>query len=325
MLIAGIVLGLAVIAGVGFMMLRDEKPIAATVETKPDAAVETTAVAEAAPELERALQPELEPAAEITTTEASAETPVEAPAAPVVEAPAETAPPADEPTFRDCENCPLMARLPGGAYMMGSPSGEPGRNAYEGPQHEVTLPPFAIGVYEVTNAEWAACVSDGACPARRGDDTGKLPALGLSWRDANAYAAWLSKKTGHHYRLPTESEWEYAARGGASEAYWWGGAFDRARVSSSPSAVGSFAPNAFGLYDVIGNAREWVEDCYVNNFAKAPSDGSAVSEGDCGRRVVRGGAWSSPPSDMRLANRSRIDQGVTVSYMGVRIARDLDR
>ncbi|MEZ5895860.1 MAG: SUMF1/EgtB/PvdO family nonheme iron enzyme [Parvularculaceae bacterium] len=234
-----------------------------------------------------------------------------------------TTSPADK-TFRDCEYCPLMVRVPAGSFLMGSPDDESGRNAYEGPQHEVTLASFAISAYEVTQEEWAACADDGVCPAKAfSEDTSDLPALGVSWRDANAYARWLSRKTGHTYRLPTEAEWEYAARGGSDTAYWWGDKYDRARLAvGGPRPVGSFAPNAYGVFDMLGNAREWVEDCYVNNYQNAPTDGSALTDGDCGRRVIRGGAWSSPPADIRIANRSRIDQLVRAQYMGVRLAAD---
>jgi formylglycine-generating enzyme required for sulfatase activity len=190
----------------------------------------------------------------------------------------------------------------------------------------VTIKPFAIGVYELTEAEWQVCVTDGACKTKpKSGEEPNLPALYLSWRDANDYAAWLSKKSGRKYRLPTEAEWEYAARGGATTAYWWGDSFDRARVSSNAAGVvGAFSANAFGLYDVAANAREWVADCYVNNFAKAPVDGSAVTDGDCGKRVIRGGAWLSAPVDMRVANRSRIDIGVRARYMGVRLAAEIE-
>lgn len=224
-------------------------------------------------------------------------------------------------TFRDCESCPLMARIPSGEFVMGSPEGEPGRNAYEGPQLKVKVPAFAIGVYEVTNAEWNACADDGACPKRHGD--ANLPALGLSWSDASSFAAWLSKKTGRKYRLPSEAEWEYAARAGTISAYWWGERFDKSRVTTGAvAAVGASDQNPFGLYDMIGNAREWVADCYVNNFSKLPTDGSPSTEGDCGKRVIRGGAWSSAPVDLRIANRSRIDAGVRAGYMGLRIAAE---
>lgn len=228
--------------------------------------------------------------------------------------------------FRDCPNCPLMMPIPGGDFMMGSPGDEPGRYAYEGPQHEVTIKPFAIGVYEVTSAEWKACVDDGACPRARTDDTGKLPVLGVLWKDCEAYVAWLTKKTGRKYRLPSEAEWEYAARGGSTTAYWWGDKFDRSKVpSKAPKPVGTFAANGFGLYDVLGNAREWVADCYVNNYRSAPTDGSAVRSGDCSKRVIRGGSWVNAPVDIRIANRSRIDAGTGASYMGVRVAAEIDK
>lgn len=228
-------------------------------------------------------------------------------------------------TFRDCPDCPLMMSLPAGDFLMGSPADETGRNAYEGPQHEVAIKRFAIGVYEVTSAEWNACVADGGCRRVRADDTGKLPALGVSWLDAKGYAEWLTRKTGRKYRLPSEAEWEYAARAGATTAYWWGEKFDAAKVPArQASAVGSYAPNGFGLYDVLGNAREWVADCYVNNYREAPTDGSAVRDGDCGKRVIRGGSWANSAVDIRTANRSRIDAGTGASYMGVRVAAEVD-
>ncbi|MCB2113681.1 MAG: SUMF1/EgtB/PvdO family nonheme iron enzyme [Parvularculaceae bacterium] len=224
--------------------------------------------------------------------------------------------------FQDCPSCPSMMPLAGGAFMMGSPRDETGRNAYEGPQHEVTVKPFAIGVYEVTNAQWRACVDASACEAKRdGDD--RAPVLGVSWREASDYVRWLSRQTGRAYRIPTEAEWEYAARGGSTSAYWWGDRFEASRVATrEPKVVGSFGANGFGLYDVLGNAREWVADCYVNNYAKAPADGSAVTDGDCSMRVVRGGAYSSPPVDMRVANRVRNAIGVGARYMGFRVAAD---
>ncbi len=224
-------------------------------------------------------------------------------------------------TFRDCEECPMMARLPAGDFVMGSPSSEAGRNAYEGPQVSVKVPAFAIGVYEVTNAEWNACAADGDCPKKSGD--AKSPALGLSWREAVSFTDWLSKKTGRKYRLPSEAEWEYAARAGSVSAYWWGENYVRSRIATgTPSAIGSFDANAFGLHDVLGNAREWVADCYVNNFTKLPTDGSAATDGDCSKRVIRGGAWSSAPVDLRIANRSRIDAGTRAGYMGLRVAAE---
>jgi formylglycine-generating enzyme required for sulfatase activity len=214
-----------------------------------------------------------------------------------------------------------MTPIKGGVFLMGSPDTEAGRNAYEGPQHEVEIKPFRIAAHETTNAQWKLCVDDGACAAKR-DGAPDMPVLSVSWREANAYIDWLSGKTQRKYRLPTEAEWEYAARGGSQTAYWWGERFDAARAPSALSAVGSGDPNAFGLFDVAGNAREWTADCYVNNFTATPRDGSAASSGDCGRRVIRGGAWSSSPADKRTANRSRIEVDGKPGYMGFRVAAE---
>jgi len=322
LLIGGVVIGLAVIGVVAFMLMKKPADDATGPVADAAPAASETAVIPPTPPAEAPATDLLAASEEAVPLTDDAAADVETP---VVEAP----PPAEEKApgpFRDCESCPLMTPLPGGAFTMGSSSAEPGHNAYEGPQREVTVKPFAIGVYEVTTGEWAACVEGGGCPAKRNDETGKLPVLSLTWRDASAYADWLTAKTGRKYRLPTEAEWEYAARGGSTTAYWWGDKFDRSRVSArEASAVGSFEANPFGLYDVIGNAREWVADCYVNNFVNAPADGSAVTDGDCGKRVVRGGAWTSSPVDMRTANRSRIDSGVSASYMGVRMAAETDR
>lgn len=294
----------------------------ATAMETADAAIEDVYAEEGAPEETVAASDVIEGAEEFVAAEplSAAAEPVAAPAAAVAKPfKVKTA-----KTFRDCESCPLMAKLPKGTFVMGSPVSEAGHNAYEGPQREVNVAAFAIGVYELTQAEWNACAADGACPQKRVDGEGALPALGVSWREAEAYAEWLSKKTGREYRLPSESEWEYAARGGATSAYWWGDVYDRSRVSTGEAhAVGSSGANAFGLHDVIGNAREWVADCYVNNFSKAPADGSAVTDGDCGKRVIRGGGWSSSPADMRTANRSRVDVNVHAGYMGVRIAAEV--
>lgn len=228
-------------------------------------------------------------------------------------------------TARDCANCPEMASIPGGTFQMGSPKDEPGRYGYEGPQHEVTIRPFSLSKHEVTFDEWAACTADGGCngytPPDRGWGKGKHPVIGISWNDTIAYVQWLSKKTGHTYRLPTEAEWEYAARAGTSTAYWWGANFDASRVSKGvPSEVGSFTANAFGLYDMLGNAAEWVEDCYASNYVGAPADGTASLGGDCTRRVIRGGSFRSSPGDLRAANRGRIDRSTRVGYLGFRVA-----
>lgn len=323
-LVIGIVVAALAIAGVAaFLFTRGGEP----------ATTQTIAGADPVPAVEaplKPLEPESAPAAdmlsEASLADAATDTAEPAPeAAPIEPDPVPETPPAPSGTFRDCDLCPQMTRLPGGTYLRGSPEGEVGRNAYEGPQREVTIPPFAIGTYEVTRDEWNACAADGACPDKGYSADGTLPALGVSFREGERFAAWLSKKTGKRYRIPTEAEWEYAARGGAASAYWWGERYESGKVATgAPATVGSHAANGFGLHDVTGNAREWVADCYVNNYVNAPDDGRAVTEGDCGKRVVRGGAWTNPPADLRVANRSRIDAGVRAQYMGLRVAADLN-
>jgi formylglycine-generating enzyme required for sulfatase activity len=180
-----------------------------------------------------------------------------------------------------------------------------------------------MSVHEVTAGEWSACAAAGACAPKPAADQ-NLPILRVSWREANAYAKWLSEKTGQSYRLPTESEWEYAARGGTAGAWWWGERFEPNRLARGEvKPVGSFEANPFGLHDMLSNAREWVADCYVNNFTQTPTDGSAATGGDCSMRVIRGGAWSSPPADTRVANRSRIAVDGKPLYMGFRLAADI--
>jgi formylglycine-generating enzyme required for sulfatase activity len=194
--------------------------------------------------------------------------------------------------FADCDTCPAMIPIPAGSFQMGSPATEAGRTGNEDPLHEVTLPSFAIGQTEITFDEWDACVAGGGCngfePSDRGYGKGRQPVIGVSWSDANAYARWLSSKTGRTYRLPTEAEWEYAARGGTTTAYWWGDYFDAAIAPSrAPVPVDTLAENPFGLKGMLGNAREWVEDCYINNYVTRrqtarPNGTAIVHVGYCG-------------------------------------------
>lgn len=227
--------------------------------------------------------------------------------------------------FTDCRRCPEMAALPGGTVVMGAAEGEapaaadPTRpdwkEASEQPQVGVTLRPFAIGRFEVTFAQWDACVEAGGCahtPDDEGWGRGARPVIHLSWDDARAYAAWLSQRTGHRYRLPTESEWEHAARGGTVTARWWGDGLDGEYVACdgcgtrwdrrSTAPVGSFPANPFGLHDVIGNVAEMVEDCWSDDHRGAHADGSPRREtspywrnGTCTRPLYRGGASVSTP------------------------------
>ena len=220
--------------------------------------------------------------------------------------------------FQDCARCPEMVVVPEGSFLMGSPEDEAGRDDDEGPVHRVTIArPFAVGVYEVTFSEWDACVSDGGCggyrPKDRGWGRGRRPVINVSWEDAKAYVEWLSRETGEEYRLLSEAEWEYVARAGTRTRYWWGDKIGLKRASCSgcwdrwggrqTAPVGSFSANAFGLYDVHGNVNEWVEDCWNESYRGAPRDGSAWESGDCSRRMLRGGHWSSLPGSLRSAVR----------------------
>ena len=200
-------------------------------------------------------------------------------------------------SFRECaKDCPEMIVIPAGEFMMGSPATEKGRYDNEGPQHRVTIAkPFAVSKFDVTFADWDACVSVGGCPQasrQSGFGTGHNSRSSMSsWDDAQQYVAWLSKMTGKPYRLLTEAEWEYAARAGTTTAYYWGDEIGKGNANCNgcgsqwdnrqTSPVGSFKPNAFGLYDMAGNVWQWVQDCYHDNYDGAPTDGSAWTGGDC--------------------------------------------
>ena len=245
---------------------------------------------------------------------------------------------ADGETFRDCPECPEMVVVPAGSFTMGSPPSEEDRFDNEGPVRRVTFAePFAVGVYEVTFAEWDACVSGGGCGGYRPDDEGwgrgNRPVINVSWKDARAYVAWLSEKTGEEYRLLSESEWEYAARAGTTTRYSWGDRVGSNRANCGrnycgdsweyTAPVGSFAANEWGLRDMHGNVGEWVEDCWNGSYAGAPSDGRAWVSGECGSRVLRGGAWYNYPWLLRSARRVGFDSGYRSNYLGVRVARTL--
>ena len=247
--------------------------------------------------------------------------------------------------FRDCPSCPEMVVIAAGAFRMGSPASEEAREGDEGPQHRVTLRSFALGVTEVTFDEWEACMRGGGCGWHRPDDEGwgrgARPVINVNWEDARAYVRWLSRETGKSYRLPSEAEWEYAARAGTTTPFHTGATIstDQANYDGSSmygsgrrgtrrgrtTPVGTFAPNAFGLYDVHGNVWEWVEDCWHDSYRGAPSDGSAWTlGGDCSRRVLRGGSWSTDPRLLRSASRLRITTGNRLNHVGFRVARMLD-
>jgi len=238
--------------------------------------------------------------------------------------------------LRDCPDCPELVEIPSGVFDRGSPSGEPGHRASEGPVTGVAIRrSFAIGRYPVTFGEWDQCIREGACkhePNDRGWGRGTGPVFYVSWNDIQAYMKWLTAKTGKAYRLPSEAEWEYAARAGTRTVYPWGNAVGRKMAnckgcsedaSDRTTPVGSFPPNRFNLFDMSGNVWQWVADCWNASYAGAPVDGSPWLSGECGKAVVRGGAWGLSPDDVRSARREGDGKDLRSGRRGFRIARDL--
>jgi formylglycine-generating enzyme required for sulfatase activity len=257
-----------------------------------------------------------------------------------------------------------MVMIPSGSFMQGSPSSEAGRDSNEGPQRRVSVSAFAMGKTTVTFAEWDTCVADGGCNGYRPDDLGwgrgNRPVIAVSWDDAQSYVQWLSRKTGKRYSLPSESQWEYAARAGTTTAYYWGDTIGLGNANCTgcgnqgdnkqTALVGSFRPNGFGLYDMSSNVWQWTEDCWNENYNGAPTDGSVWASGDCGgqrmlrggswecwnknsngewtsgncgRRVLRGGSWASGSQFARPAVRFRFAASYRGSDYGFRLARML--
>ena len=255
---------------------------------------------------------------------------------------------------RDCPKCPAMVVVPAGSFVMGYPPGDSGRLHQEGPVRTVKFSkPFAVGKFEVTFDEWEACSAEKQCPKidDKGRGRGRRPAIYVSWDQAVGYTRWLSKKTGRKYRLLTEAEWEYAARAGEESRYrFWGIAPDRlcafanvydktARKQddtgdeslpcddhyAQAAPAGSFKPNAFGLYDMLGNVSEWTEDCLPTGlqWRGAPLDGAANLKGDCSQRAYRGGSWfENEKYYMRSPDRYKF-VGARDSDLGFRVARTL--
>lgn len=238
--------------------------------------------------------------------------------------------------FTECAvGCPVMVVIPAGKFTMGSPEDEADRTAGEGPQHAVSIArAFAISKFELTFEQWDACEAAAACPhAADSWGRGLMPVIDVSWEDAQLYVAWLSQVTGKEYRLPTEAEWEYAARAGSNTRYSWGdepgighanchGCGSAWNLQTSP--VGSFQPNAFGLFDMHGNVWEWVEDVWHDRFEGAPIDGSAwLQGGDDSFRVVRGASWHNEPELARSAIRFKRHRKVQFDTLGFRVARTM--
>jgi len=295
-------------------------------------------------------------------------TPASSVAPAVATAPLPTAPlePAPGQVFRDCPTCPLMKVLAAGDFQQGTPAGADAL-AFEMPQHKVTIThAFAAGVYDVTVGEYSefvAATGVGANNCATYDGTWRVnptvtwrnaiesqtsshPVSCVSWHDAKDYAAWLSHNTHQVYRLPSASEWEYAARAGSAAQVPWttpAEACAYANVADQTAAqhyhgwtvlpcadefvqsapVGSFKANAFGLYDMLGNVFQWTEDCWTDNYQGAPTDGSAQSAGDCTQHELRGGSWFTQPDFVRNSYRNRFDGNYRSSSIGFRLIREM--
>jgi formylglycine-generating enzyme required for sulfatase activity len=253
--------------------------------------------------------------------------------------PAETVPAAEapQPSNRDCDACPEMVEVPSGSFLMGAPATDNQAEDTERPQRRVTIvKPFAISRHEITFDNWEACLQEKGCatqPPHEGWGRGTRPVINVSWLDAQAYVRWLSAKTGRRYRLPSEAEWEYAARAGTTTRYWWGDAVGTGMANcegcgsrwddSETAPAGSFAANPFGLMDVHGNVWEWVEDCPSPNYRAAAADGSAVVSGrSCDERVLRGGSWDNTPPLLRSTARGWARTEARSNIAGFRVVRE---
>lgn len=226
---------------------------------------------------------------------------------------------------------PIMVGVPAGIFSMGSP---PNSTYFdERPQHTVSLRKFSISKHEVSFADYDrfAAATDRALPSDNGWGRDNRPVVNVSWDDAVAYTEWLSEQTGHQYRLPSEAEWEYAARAGTQDKYWWGATLEHGRANcfncgsqwdrNSSAPTGSFAASSLGLHDMSGNVMEWTSDCYHANYDGAPIDGSVWGGGSCKSRVVRGGSYRSTSEDLRVTKRNEFSQDSAVDHIGFRIVR----
>ncbi|MEM7661470.1 MAG: SUMF1/EgtB/PvdO family nonheme iron enzyme [Pseudomonadota bacterium] len=252
--------------------------------------------------------------------------------------------------FRDCTDCPEMVVVPAGTVVMGSPEDEKGHQPEERQSGEIDIAMFAVGASEVTWNDWELCVLDGACEdvseRRRGTSArwpkGRRPVTHVSYDDALAYIAWLNgfvPEGRGKYRLPSEAEWEYAARAGTTTPFSTGetisgiyanynaervyGDEPKGRYEAKPMPTGSYEANDFGLYDVHGNVEEWVADCYTSDLMERPEDGSPQIWNDCRNQTVRGGGWNKVPSYVRSAVRDAEGRTNWGDITGFRLARDV--
>jgi formylglycine-generating enzyme required for sulfatase activity len=219
---------------------------------------------------------------------------------------------------------PEMIAIRGGSFVMGSND-----DPTEKPTRQVTIKPFAMSQHPVSVREWNECAAAKACGfvAAGNEDT---PVTNTSWNDAKQFVGWLAATTRKAYRLPSEAEWEYAARGGTQTKYWWGNQFQSGMVNCNncadvgnveqPVKIGSFRPNPFGLQDMGGGVDQWVEDCWHKNYQRAPTDGSAWAKAECGSHVIRSGSWKNDARYVRPSNRDGYDTNVRYQTHGFRVA-----
>jgi formylglycine-generating enzyme required for sulfatase activity/class 3 adenylate cyclase len=273
------------------------------------------AAALVSPEVPKAPQNSSAPSVTPATQQPALKSPPASPAAP-------NTPPKMQPDSSSRE--PEMTALRGGSFTMGSND-----DITEKPVHQVTIKPFLISKYPISVREWNECAAAKACGlvATGKDDA---PVTNISWTDAKQFVAWLAATTRKAYRLPSEAEWEYAARGGTQTKYWWGDQMEsgianckncsEVAAAEQPVKVGSFKPNPFGLYDMGGGVDQWVEDCWHKNYQGAPPDGSPWVEADCVAHVIRSGSWKNDARYVRPANRDSYDTNVRYPTHGFRVA-----
>lgn len=354
-LLFGIAAGVLIIIGVaGFFLFAGKESVPTEPEITPAVTGEAETTTEPGPEKAEETAAPVEPAVteeqppkEAEVTEAAPEQkpaekmeekpeakPEEKPEKTTATPPAKTVQKEFSDTLKSGGNGPEMVVIPAASYQMGSPGFS--IEADERPQHTVNLKSFAISKYEITFTEYYkfAKATGRKLPDNLYMDLDTTPVIFVSWDDAYYYAKWLSEQTGHRYRLPTESEWEYAASGGKDTPFWWG--FDEKQNMAhcltcddpfdprKPAKIGSFAPNQFGLYDTSGNVSEWVQDCWHENYNGAPDDGSVWEGGDCTQRIVRGGSFISPQQSIRRNKRDKFRSDSGYDHVGIRIVRELE-
>lgn len=226
-----------------------------------------------------------------------------------------------------------MVVIPSGTFQMGS---DDGQGEDEQPAHAVTVPSFLLSRYEVSAAQFAVFEQDtGRTPVGAGQAGPDHPASNVSWDDAMAFITWLNQRGDVAFRLPTEAEWEFTARAGSRERYWWGDSYEpgmangsglgAADVWAETAPVHSLSPNTFGLFNVLGNVWEWTADCYFPDYVGAPANGSARTGDEACGRVLRGGSWSDTPAWLRTSTRNWFDRAERFDYVGFRLAADLEQ